>query len=468
MTDIPLKKRVRGWMAFDWASQPYNTLLLTFIFGPYFASIFSDRLVAEGADTESANAHAQAVWGFALAIAGALIALLAPVLGAVADSTGRRMPFIWTFSALYVIGAAGLWFAYPAEFNTTLVLGFFVIGLVGMEFATSFTNALLPELGDRDEIGKLSGTGWAIGYVGGLIALVFTLCILAENESGKTLIGLSPAFGLDAELREGTRSVGPFAALWYMVFMIPFFIWVRESGPRLKPSLAIVKHGMSDLVATLKRLPQTPSLMSYLGSSMLYRDALNGMYTFGGIYAVGVLGWSVVDVGVFGILAIIFGAIFAFVGGRLDSRYGPKPVIVTSILALILAAVGIVSISPMSVFGIMVPTDSLIGPLSTADVAFYLCGCVVGAAGGTVQAASRTMLVRQANPERMTEAFGLYALAGKATAFLAPALIGVVSAVSESQRIGVTPVIGLFLLGLILLLWVKPEGEDEEVWASAT
>ncbi len=466
MAEIPLHKRVRGWMAFDWASQPYNTLLLTFIFGPYFAEIFSDRLVVEGVDPEAANARAQAVWGFALAVAGAMIALLAPILGAVADSTGRRMPFIWAFSALYVIGATGLWLAHPAEFNAVLVLGFFVLGLVGMEFATSFTNALLPELGDRDEIGKLSGTGWAIGYVGGLIALIVTLCILAENQSGKTLIGIGPAFGLDPEMREGTRSVGPFAALWYIVFMIPFVIWVRESGPRLKPSVTIVKKGMSDLVATLKRLPQSPSLMSYLGSSMLYRDALNGMYTFGGIYAGGVLGWSVVDVGVFGILAIIFGAIFAFIGGRLDSRFGPKPVIVTSILALMLAAIGIVSISPMSVFGFMVPKAELIGSLSTADVAFYFCGCVVGAAGGTVQAASRTMLVRQANPDRMTEAFGLYALAGKATAFLAPALIAVLSSISDSQRIGVTPVIGLFLLGLILLIWVKPEGEDKEVWAS--
>ncbi|MDA8747659.1 MFS transporter [Litoreibacter sp.] len=466
MTDVALTKRIRGWMMFDWASQPYNTLLLTFIFGPYFAEILSDRLMGEGLEPEAAKARAQAVWGWGLAFAGALIAIMAPILGAMADSTGRRLPYIWSFSVLYVIGASGLWFADPANFSVTLVLGFFIFGLIGMEFATIFTNAMLPDLGPSDEIGRLSGSGWAIGYCGGLLALILTLCFLAENGSGKTLIGWAPAFGLDAAMREGTRSVGPFMAVWYVVFMIPFVLWVKETpSTRVVPKEA-VGRAIGDLGRTLKRLPKSPSLTAYLGSSMLYRDALNGMYTFGGIYAGGVLGWSVVDVGVFGILAVIFGAIFAFFGGRADSRYGPKPVIVVSILALIAAAIGIVSIAPSSLFGIPVSEANIFASFSAADLGFYLCGCVVGAAGGTVQAASRTMLVRQANPDRMTEAFGLYALAGKATAFLAPALIALVTTVSDSQRIGVTPVIGLFLIGLILLIWVKPEGEDKELWAS--
>ena len=467
MTDIPLRKRVSGWMMFDWASQPYNTLLLTFIFGPYFAEILSDRLTAEGAAPELAKARAQAVWGWALAISGGLIAIMAPVLGAMADSTGRRLPYIWSFSALYVVGASGLWLAHPDYFSVPVVLGFFIVGLIGMEFATIFTNAMLPDLAPREEIGRLSGSGWAVGYCGGLVALILTLCLLAENGSGRTLIGAAPIFGLDPEMREGTRSVGPFMALWYLVFMIPFVMWVKESTTK-SATAGAVGRALSDLGRTLKRLPQSPSLTAYLGSSMLYRDALNGMYTFGGVYAGGVLGWSVVDIGVFGILAVIFGAIFAFIGGRADSRFGPKPVIVISILALIAAAIGIVSILPGRAFGFAVSEASVLAGFSASDLAFYLCGCIVGAAGGTVQAASRTMLVRQANPERMTEAFGLYALAGKATAFLAPALIALVTTLSDSQRIGVTPVIGLFLLGLILLVWVKPEGEDKEVWASAT
>jgi UMF1 family MFS transporter len=163
---------------------------------------------------------------------------------------------------------------------------------------------------------------------------------------------------------------------------------------------------------------------------------------------------------------VISGAIFAWIGGRADSWYGPKPVILFSIIVLILAAIGIVLITPNSIFGISVSDEPMLAGRRAADLAFYLCGALVGAAGGVIQAASRTMMVFQANPKRMTEAFGLYALAGKATAFLAPALIALASWISGSQRIGVTPVIGLFLIGLILLIWVKPNGEEFSKWDS--
>ncbi|PTX58064.1 UMF1 family MFS transporter [Litoreibacter ponti] len=462
------KKRIWGWFMFDWASQPYNTLLLTFIFGPYFAEIVTARFVADGTAPEMASAQAQSIWGWGLTISGLLIAFSAPVLGAVADSTGRRLPFIWVFSFLYLIGAAGTWIADPAGFSIALVLALFIVGLIGMEFATIFTNAMLPDLGTREEIGRISGSGWAIGYCGGLVALIFALVFLAENGEGRTLIGAAPLGGLDPEAREGTRFVGVFSAIWFAAFMIPFFLWVRDAKDRPAWREGVVGQSLSDLVGTIKRLPKSPSLAAYLGSSMLYRDALNGMYTFGGVYAVGVLGWSVVDVGVFGILAVIAGAVAAFIGGRADSAKGPKPVILVSIIALIIAAVTIVQITPTSIYGIPVADEGIIAGRTASDIAFYLAGSLVGAAGGTIQSASRTMMVRQANPARMTEAFGLYALAGKATAFLAPALIALVTTISGSQRIGVTPVIGLFLLGLVLLLWVKPDGEDQSVWDSDT
>jgi len=250
--------------------------------------------------------------------------------------------------------------------------------------------------------------------------------------------------------------------------MIPFFLWVRDPVERPPMRPGVVAEGLRNLGRTIKKLPQSPSLAAYLGSSMLYRDALNGMYTFGGVYAVGVLGWSVVDVGVFGILAVIAGAVAAFIGGRADSAKGPKPVILVSILILIFAAITIVQITPTSIFGVPVLDEGIVAGRTASDIAFYLAGCLVGAAGGTIQSASRTMMVRQANPDRMTEAFGLYALAGKATSFLAPALIALATTVSGSQRIGVTPVIALFLLGLVLLLWVKPDGEDKSTWDSDT
>ncbi|MDJ0822895.1 MAG: MFS transporter, partial [Paracoccaceae bacterium] len=228
--------------------------------------------------------------------------------------------------------------------------------------------------------------------------------------------------------------------------------------PRSHPApKGAVKQALRDLGGTLRGLPATPSLFAYLGSSMFYRDALNGMYAFGGIYAAGMLGWTVVDVGIFGILAIIAGAVFAVIGGRADSAYGPKPVILTCILVLTIVAIGIVLVDRTHVFGIPVGPDSAL-----PDILFYAFGATIGAAGGVIQSASRTMMVRQADPDRMTEAFGLYALSGKATSFLAPLLIGITTAATGSQSLGVTPIIGLFAIGLILLVWVKPDGDRAE------
>ncbi|KFI33289.1 MFS transporter [Haematobacter missouriensis] len=441
--DAAAKRRIWGWFFFDWASQPYATLLLTFIFAPYIASLLGD------------GTQAQAVWGFGVGLAGVVVALLAPVLGAVADRGGRRIGWVAAFSVLYVLGATGLWFAAPGAPHLTFVLISFGLGLIGMELATIFTNAMLPDLGTREQIGRLSGSGWAFGYVGGVFALILMLAFFAEGEGGRTLIGLPPALGLDPALREGTRFVGPFTALWYVIFMIPFFLWVREPrrppGPHFRRT---VTEAMVDLRRTLRRLPERRGMLAFLLSSMFYRDALNGFYVFGGVYAVGVLGWPVQFVGVFGILAAIFGAVFAWAGGLADSRYGPKPVIVVALLLLIAVGVAVMSISRNSVLGLGVGPGS-----SVPDMAFFLVGCIIGAAGGALQSASRTMMVRQAEPGRMTEAFGLYALTGKATAFIAPLAIGIVTAMSGSQQIGILPVIVLFLMGFLLLLWVDPEGE---------
>lgn len=443
MANVSLRKRIWGWFFFDWASQPYNTLLITFIFAPYVKELVGDGTTAQSA------------WGFGIGAAGLVIAVLAPVLGALADTGGNRMRWIWLFSIMYVVGAAGLWYAVPGDFSLILILTFFAIGMIGMEFATTFTNSMLPDLGTPEEIGRISGNGWAFGYVGGLIALVIMLLFFADNATtGRTLIGLEPAFGLDPADREGTRFVGPLVAIWFIVFMIPFFLFVREPKMQKAPKGA-VKLALNDLKTTLKRLPQDRSLFAYLGSAMFYRDALNGMYAFGGIYAAGVLGWSVQNVGIFGIIAIIAGAIAAWLGGMADARFGPKPVIAVCILALTAMGIAIVLISRESMFGVPIPEGSAL-----PDIAFYVVGAVIGAAGGVIQSASRTMMVRQANPARMTEAFGLYALSGKATSFLAPVLIGITTYATGSQQLGVSPVIGLFLIGLVLLLWVNPNGKQ--------
>jgi len=443
MADISNRKRIWGWFFFDWASQPYNTLLITFIFGPYVKELIGD------------GAQAQAVWGFGIGFAGIVIAIFAPILGAMADHSGNRMQWIKLFSVMYVMGAFGLWWAAPGDFNLMLTLALFVVGMIGMEFATIFTNSMLPDLGTKEEIGRISGNGWAFGYVGGLLALVIMLLFFAESaKTGKTFIGLDPAFGLDAAQRQGTRFVGPLTAMWFALSMVPFFLWVRDPKPAAREP-GLVARALKSVLATIRKLPETPSMFSYLGASMFYRDALNGMYVFGGIYAAGVLEWTVVDTGVFGIIAILFGAIFAWLGGHADVRFGPKRVITWCILVLSFVAISIVFISRESVYGMAVAPES-----SLPDILFYAMGALIGAAGGVIQSASRTMMVRQAHPDRMVEAFGLYGLSGKATSFIAPMSIGVVTLATGSQQLGVLPLIVLFLVGLFLLAWVKPDGDS--------
>ncbi|PKP83243.1 MAG: MFS transporter [Alphaproteobacteria bacterium HGW-Alphaproteobacteria-2] len=399
------RRRISGWMMFDWASQPYNTLLLTFVFGPYFATVVGDAT------------EAQVLWGRGLTVAGLCIALSAPVLGAMADAGGRRLPWIAGFSLLYVLGASALWFAVPDMQSAWLA------------------------------------SAWALGYVGGVLALGLMLAFFAENEAGMTLLGNPPALGLDPAMREGTRFVGPFTALWYALFMIPFFLWVREPA---RPRLAYPGSGapLAEVWRTLRSLPARPSLAAFLASSMLYRDALNGIFAFGGIYAIGVLGWSVVEIGVFGIAGAVSGAVFTWAGGFADRRFGPKPVIAASIVVLTLVCLVIVGMTREALWGLHFAPGS-----TAADAIFYGCGVVIGAAGGILQATSRGMMVRQADPARMTESFGLYALAGKATTFVAPFTIALTTDLTGDQRLGIAPLVGLFLLALGLLVWVKPDGE---------
>ncbi len=188
---------------------------------------------------------------------------------------------------------------------------------------------------------------------------------------------------------------------------------------------------------------------------MVYRDGLAAMYAIGGIFAGGVLGWGLFELGVFGILAAFTGAIGAFLGGRADRAFGPRPVVATSIWILIGVGLLIVGTTRDTLFGVPLAEGSTL-----PDVVFYVCGALIGAAGGSLQASSRTLLVHQAEGlVPMTEAFGLYALSGKATAFIGTLSIGAVTALTGSQNWGVTPVIVLFALGLFLLGWVKTRAE---------
>ncbi|CAN7523154.1 MFS transporter [Bosea sp. LjRoot90] len=445
----PPRRSIVAWIFFDWSAQPFFTLVTTFVFAPFFASALA-----------SDPAEGQALWGYATGLAGLAIALVSPLLGGIADKTGPRKPWIAVFGAMLVIGSGMLWFARPGSpWAVPIALTGFIIGTIGAEFATTFNNAMMTRLVPPEKLGRLSGTGWAVGYLGGLISLALTLGFLAADpQTGKTLVGLSPLFGLDATAREGDRFSGPLTALWFVIFVTPMFLLTPDtprSGIPLKEAAA---GGFARLKATVAELPSLPGLGRFLLANMIYQDGLVALFAFGGIYGAGVFGWQTIELGVFGILLTVTGTFGAWLGGKLDDRLGGKPVILGAIACLLFACIGILSLGPGQVAFVIeaapaTPGDGLFASLP--EKVYLGLGLLIGLVAGPLQASSRSLLARIAPPARIGEFFGLFALAGKVTSFLGPTLVALATTIFASQRAGLAVLIAFFLLGGWLLAGVK-------------
>jgi UMF1 family MFS transporter len=443
----PPRAAVVSWIFFDWAAQPYFTLITTFVFAPYFATSIAPN-----------PATGQSLWGFAMAAAGLAIALMSPVLGAIADASGRRKPWIAGFGALLVVASCTLWIGKPGDPSIIPQLLIAVaLASVGAEFATLFNNAMMPTLVPPERIGRLSGTGWATGYVGGIVSLIIVLGFLAANpQTGRTLLGLTPLFGLDPVSHQGDRIVGPLTGLWFILFVTPLFLFTPDY-PAKRPVRAALREGLSELGQSIRSLPQQRSLAAFLLANMIYTDGLVSLFAFGGIYAAGTFGWHTIQIGTFGIMLAIAGAFGAWFGGKLDDRIGPKRVIAGSMLVLLLSVAAILLVDKDSVFFIQVASPRADAPLfsSTAERAYLVLGCLIGAAGGPLQAASRTLLIRLAPRDRIAQYFGLFALTGKVTSFIGPLLIGTITAVTASQKAGMAVLVVFFVAGLGLLMRVR-------------
>jgi UMF1 family MFS transporter len=455
----PAGRRARGaWALFDWATQPFFTLVTTFIFAPFFATALAATPV-EG----------QALWGYATAAAGLAIALLSPVLGGIADAMGPRKPWIVAAGSLLVAGSMLLWWAEPGHpLAVPLALAGFVIGLVGAELASVFNNAMMTGLTTPDRLGRLSGLGWAMGYLGGLVALALTLAFLAANpDTGRTLVGLSPALGLDPAAREGDRASGPFSALWFVLFVLPLFLLVPDrpaTGIGLRAALGGTLARLSALVAlagpgaqaSAARPPE--GLLRFLLANMVYQDGLVALFAFGAIYAAGLFGWTTIELGLFGILLTVAGVAGALMGGWLDDRIGGKRVVLGSILLLGAACLGILSLGPAHVLFVWpvapaAPGDGLFA--SAAERAYLALGLLIGCVAGPLQASSRSLLARLAPAERLGEYFGLFALSGRITSFAGPLLVALATTATGKQQAGLAVLLALFALGGLLLAGVR-------------
>src|SRR5450755_2308612 len=426
----PRRAAVISWIFFDWAAQPYFTLITTFVFAPYFAT-----------HVASDPASGQSLWGFATA-----------------DASGRRKPWIAAFGALLVIGSCLMWFGKPGDPTVIppLLLAY-AIATVGAEFATVFNNAMMPSLVPPDQIGRLSGTGWATGYVGGILSLILVLGFLAASpDTGRTLFGFMPLFGLDPVTHQGDRISGPLTGIWFMIFVLPMFLLTPDYPARHSPRDAL-REGLIQLRQGLRELPKQKSMAAFLLANMIYTDGLVSLFAFGGIYAAGTFGWNTIQIGTFGILLAIAGTFGAWLGGKLDDKLGPKCVISGSMLILLLSIVAILLVDKDSVLFVKVAAPAPGGALfsGAAERAYLVLGCLIGAAGGPLQAASRTLLIHMAPKDRIAQYFGLFALTGKVTSFVGPLLIGVVTAVTESQKAGMAVLVPFFAAGLVLLARVR-------------
>jgi UMF1 family MFS transporter len=289
------------------------------------------------------------------------------------------------------------------------------------------------------------------------VSLVVVLGLLAANpQTGKTLLGLAPAFGLDPALREGDRAAGPLTAIWFVAFILPLFLFTPDL-PHRRSLRDAVGHGIATIADTLRRLPQHRNLARFLLANMIYADGLVALIAFGGIYAAGTFGWGTIQIGIFGILLTFTGTLGAWLGGKLDDRIGPKPVILGSLALLIVASLAILSTTRDAILFAIAVDPPVAGKLfgATPERFFVGIGLLIGFVTGPMQAASRTLLVRLAPADQMTQFFGLLALSGKVTSFIGPLTVGIVTSITLSQRAGMAVLVVFFGVGMLLLMRVR-------------
>jgi UMF1 family MFS transporter len=393
---------------YDWANSGFAALVQTFVFAAYFA-----RAVAENQTLGTAQ------WGNMMGVAGLVIGLGGPVLGAVADRSGRRKPWLALFTGLCIAATACLWFVRPEPSFVWLGLILAGLGTIGSEYAMIFYNAMLPGLARPREVGRWSGWGWGLGYAGGLVLLVVALYGFVEQGAW---------FGLPREGAVHVRAVMPLTALWYLVFCLPLFLLCPDAPSRGVRLGRAVAEGLAQLRGSLRSVRDYRHIGLFLLARMFYNDGLTTMFAFGGIYAAGTFGMTPSQVIVFGIGLNITAGLGAAAFAWLDDRAGAHRTIVVSLV------------------GLVVPGTLIL--LVESQTLFWIFGLSLGIFVGPVQASSRSYLARVAPAEVRGEMFGLFALSGKLTSFMGPLLVGWLTLASGSQRVGMASVIALFVIGL--------------------
>jgi UMF1 family MFS transporter len=356
-----------------------------------------------------------------------VIAILSPIFGAIGDRGGRRKPWLAVFTLLCVAATSLLWIVKPDPAFVPWALVMFALGTLGFEFATVFYNSMLPDIVREEYLGRVSGWGWGLGYVGGLVCLVIALLAFVQAEH--------PPFGLDAAQAEPIRATNLLVGAWYALFSLPVFIWTADRPSTGLPLNVAVRDGIGTLGNTLRHVRQYGTILRFLIAHAIYTDGLVTLFSFGGIYAAGTFGMELSEVIWFGIALNITAGAGSAGFAWVDDKVGSKPTI-------------LICLACLTVLGV-------VGVLARSKQTFWIFGLLVGVFVGPAQAASRSLMARLAPRELQAEMFGLFALSGKATTFLGPLVLGTATAMFNSQRAGMASVLAFFLVGLLLLLPVQ-------------
>lgn len=401
-----------SWAMYDWANSAYWTVIQTFIFPPYFTQ-----------EVAADEASGSRLWGTTLGVAGLIVAIGAPFLGAVADQMGRRKPWIGLFTVLTILSIGFLWFIEPSPdflWPAMLLVG---AGTITFECASVFYNAMLPGLVPKSRVGRWSGWGWSAGYAGGLAGLLLAALLFLMPEQ--------LPFGLDRDRGGHIRASALLVAAWYLLFALPLFVFTPDVPASGKGLRRAMKDGYAQLLDMIKEVRPYRGIIRFLSAMMIYLNGLVALFAFGGIYAAGVFGMSEQEIVTFG-LALNVAALLGSAGfGWIDDRIGGKQTI--------LLALGGLTLSMTAVL------------LVESRLLFWIFGLLLGIFVGPAQASSRSYLSRMAPAALRNQMFGLQALAGKVTAFLGPFVVGVTIDWTGSHRLGMSTILVFVVVGFLLM-----------------
>lgn len=453
---VPASRAGRlSWALFEGARNPHVLLITIYIFAPYFYQHLARDEV-----------HGQALWGDLNSLAGLIIALVAPILGAVADAGGRRKPWLAAFSISLAATAALLWYALPHEQGLSLfMIGVLLVAtLVSFDFTAVFHNAMLPTLVPDARVGKLSGLALALGNLSGVILLVFMLyAFVLPGAVPWSFIPSEPWFGVDKAAFEPERMVGPMFVVWFFVFGLPLLIFTPDQPRVVLGPRAAVERGLKSLWKTIKGLGNYKNVATYLAARMIYNDGCNAVLIFGGGYAATTFGWTTLDLLVYGIILSIFATFGGVFGGWLDHKFGSRAGVLISVGGTFVGLILSLSMRPDTIL-FFIPYDTSLPPVhglpffeSWPEIIYVIIVIIVAIFITAQYANSRTMMARIAPTRKMAEFFGLYALSGTATAFLAPFIVARFTEWSGNNAIGLASILILLGLGFVMMFFVSQE-----------